>query len=424
MRACLLPCIAIAMATCSWAQEGTVYLRLADGSWTRLAADTEGDAVHFTITPEQAPDGHALVVINKPDWMVLEDDTPPAVTGIVLDGKTLEPGENGAIDLGKHQTGTLQLVLKLTDDKNPIDASSVQITTDTGALPVEVAEADLPLTRTGGTLTVALENIPPGEYRARLQFEDMSPQRNRADIPLALSVYGVGIGADGQSVRLAGAGSTYELLPDGQKFVTIGDNGPSLYLTTSIHGQYYYVNEFAGVEELSGVPGLPGARINTALRDIDKKPATNEEAGLDLSFDVGLMADTGCLLVSSYAKNIGAAGDVYCFWGWLPGDGYITPDGERHEWTMEYKTIGRVGWVFLPPKREGERGVGWISPGVFGESRFGTMILYTDPSHIPTETGEEVVTHIAVMPADSAEEVAAVAEKLEQLGWPEEYGPD
>lgn len=424
MRTISAACILLTLAAGAWAQDGTVHLRLGDGAWTELAADTEGGTVHFTITPEQAPDGRALVVINKPDWMVLEDDAAPTITSLTVDGETVELGEGGAIDLGERPTGTLTLVLDLSDDKNPIDASSVRIETGVSSLPVEVTEADLPETETSGTLTLVLEDVPPGVHEAKLEIADRSPQRNATSIPLSLSVYGVGVGPGGQSVLLSGAGKTYEVLPEGQKFITIGEGGPGLYLTTQLHGQYYYVNEFASVEELSGVEGLPGARVYTNLRDIDKNLATNEEAGLDLSFDVALMAETGCLLVSAYAKNIGAAGDVYCFWGWLPGEGYVTPDGERHEWTMGYENIGEIGWVFLPAKSEGQPGVGWIAPGMFGESRFGTMVLYTNPTRIAIETDGELATHLAVMPASSAEEVAAVAAKLEELGWPDAYGPD
>jgi hypothetical protein len=121
------------------------------------------------------------------------------------------------------------------------------------------------------------------------------------------------------------------------------------------------------------------------------------------------------LLVTSRLLNEVADGDVYCFWGWPGGDGFHTEAG-RQEWTMTYAHVGEVGWVFLPAQSAGKSGIGWISPMVFGQSRFGTMLLYTSPQRLPRKVGEGVSMQFAIMPAQSADEVRAVAEKIEELG--------
>jgi hypothetical protein len=287
-----------------------------------------------------------------------------------------------------------------------------------GELPVEVDASALGETDASGSITLSLADVEPGIYEATLRLADMSPQRNTAETPLRLSVFGASVGPGGQSVRLAGGGASYELLPEGQKFITIGEGGPGLYLTTQMHGRYLYVNGFAEAEELIE-DDTAGVRIVCDLRDIDGKAVSNDEAESEISYEARLNPELGCLLVTSHAKNLGDAEDIYCFWGWLPGDGYVTPDGESHAWTMKYENIGEVGWVFLPSKTPGKPGVGWIAPGMFGESRFGTMVLYTNPTRLSTETGDEVTTHLAVMPAESADEVAEVARKLNNIGWPE-----
>ena len=57
-----------------------------------------------------------------------------------------------------------------------------------------------------------------------------------------------------------------------------------------------------------------------------------------------------------------------------------------------------------------------MSPHVFGESRFNTMLLYTDPQKIPTDTGASVDIRFAIMSAATAQDVASVASKIKALG--------
>lgn len=417
-RVTMIGLMTLAATTGGWAQEGTVYLRGADGTWALIDANAEGGAIHFTLTPDQVPDGRATLVINKPDWMVLNDDAAPAVTGFTVDGETFELAAGDAIDLGERSEAPGELTLAVADDKNPIDAKSITVTASGGALPVTVDASALGETDTSGNITLSLADVEPGIYEATLRLADMSPQRNTAEVPLRLSVFGASVGPGGQSVRLAGGGVSYELLPEGQKFINVGAGGPSLYLTTQMHGRFLYVNGFAEAEELDE-DDTAGVRIVCDLRDIDGNAVTNDEAESEIVYEARLNPELGCLMVTSHAKNLGDAADIYCFWGWVPGDGYVTPDGETHEWTMKYEHIGEVGWVFLPSKTPGKPGLGWISPGMFGQSRFGTMVLYTNPTRVKTDPDGEVTTHLAVFPAESAEEVAEVARQLNNMGWPE-----
>ena len=69
------------------------------------------------------------------------------------------------------------------------------------------------------------------------------------------------------------------------------------------------------------------------------------------------------------------------FWGWLPGAHFVTPDGAKHEWqgaTQDrYIEIGTPGWLWLPPRGEGEAGLFWAAAETFTETRFDTMILHS-----------------------------------------------
>ncbi len=419
VRHIMMACIFAGLVAGVWAQEGTVHLRAPDGSWSELETNAADGTIHFTLTPDQVPDGRALVVINKPAWMVLEDDEAPAIAGYTIDGETTDLAAGDPIDLGNRSEAPEQMTIRVADDKNPIDPASVSIVTTGGALPIEIDASALGETDTAGDIVVSLADVEPGIYEATLQVADMSPQSNTATVPLRLSVFGASVGPGGQSVHFAGGGKTYQLIPDGSKFIAIGEGGPTMNLTVQAHGRYLYVNGFASAEEFTDDDGAAGVEIVCDLRDIDNNAVTNDEAQVEIAYDARLLPDPGCLLVTTHAKNLGDAADLYCFWGWVPGDGFITPDGEAHAWSMQYEKVGEVGWVFLPAKREGDAGVGWIAPHLFGQSRFGTMLLYTNPERIATETGAEVRMEMAVMSAFSAEEVEAAAAKLAEIGWPE-----
>lgn len=406
--------IAGLLAAGALAQEGTVHLRQADGSWQQIEAQVTDGAISFRLGPEQAPDGQATVVINKPDWMVLEDETPPRLTGVVIDGKLTELA--GEIDLGGLAEAPKGIVFEIADEQNPLDPRSARIT-----LADVVSAADVDTSRLGppeqrGSFTVSLADLPPGAYAGHVEVADLSPQGNVARIPISFSIFGIQVSDDGQAVRLAGPGSSFEVNAHKQQFLRIGAGGPTMYLTAQNAGNYLYVREFTGVETIEDSAQAKAVRVSCSLQDIDDNPLETEAAATEVTYDLEVRSDLPCLLVACRAKNLGDKQSVYCFWGWPPGEGYVTPDGE-HEWKMEYAEIGPVSWVYLPPTRPGATGLGWISPLPFGESRFGTMLLYTEPKHIETETDGVVEMQFAVMPAESAEQVATAADKLAEMGW-------
>jgi len=181
--------IAGLLAAGALAQEGTVHLRQADGSWQQIEAQVTDGAISFRLGPEQAPDGQATVVINKPDWMVLEDETPPRLTGVVIDGKLTELA--GEIDLGGLAEAPKGIVFEIADEQNPLDPRSARIT-----LADVVSAADVDTSRLGppeqrGSFTVSLADLPPGAYAGHVEVADLSPQGNVARIPISFSIFGI-----------------------------------------------------------------------------------------------------------------------------------------------------------------------------------------------------------------------------------------
>jgi len=400
------------LSACAAATAATVHVRGSDGQWHEVEATTEGDIVSFTISPELAAGGKAVVVINKPDWMVLDDAQAPRVARVTVGGETLEPSPDTGLDLGALGEDEMRITLELSDDANPIDPDSAALRLDGGsAVPITVIAEDRN-THTA-TVEVDLSELGPGAYHGTITVADLSPLGNTAELPLNFSIAGIKVSEDGQTIRIAAGGEGFTVRSERQATVTVDDSAVSAYLTLHAGGPYLYIREFTAARRLQPIDGWQVIEVDTALEDIDGNPMSNEEAGVELRYLLAAHPDLPAVVVNAEATNISPdRREVYAFWGWLPGANYVTPDGESHEWTMAYTDIGKIGWLWIAPTDDNRPGVGWISPGVFGESRFGTMLLYTDPKRVPLESGERVETIFAIMPADSPEAVRTVAQAL------------
>ncbi len=418
-HAALAATIALVCAA-ALAYPATVHVRGGDGEWVEVEAETDGDVLSFTITPEQAAGGRALVVINKPDWMVLDDAEPPRVTGYTVGEETIELGPEGAIDLGALGDDERRITLDVSDNANPIDTGSVALRVTGGADATFTVSEDDPEAH-AAVVEVDLGALGPGAYDGAITVADLSPMGNTVELPIRFSVFGLEVAADRQSIRLAAGGAAFTVKGDRKGPVTVDEAGISAFPTIQAGGVYCYVRALRRVSELAPVSGWHLVEVEADLEDIDGNPVTDDEVGLTARLLVGAHPDLPVVVVRTEVTNLGDDRDIYCFWGWLPGASYATPDGETHEWSMQYRDFGHPGWVCIAPTREGEPGVGWISPHMFGESRFGTMILYTDPKYLPTEAGATMDMTFAIMPADGPEAVGEAAEALAQSSI-EEFG--
>jgi hypothetical protein len=127
-----------------------------------------------------------------------------------------------------------------------------------------------------------------------------------------------------------------------------------------------------------------------------------------LEFDFEVRRTTPALLLTSRAINHGPEREIYCFWGWLPGREFqLAGDPQPREWRTEYRDLGVFDWAFLPPLA-GQTGLGVVTPQVIGESRFNTMLFYTEPKRLKTPKEGSVEMKLALFPAKSAEEVARI----------------
>lgn len=399
--------LALFIAPALLAAPATVYVKVGPGKWVKQTATQAGGTVNLKLDPAGWPGASAWLVVNKPAWMVLEDETAPKLAWVKLNGKPVQLGPEG--DLGNLSAFPATVTFGIKDNANPLDARSVRVSLGEQAAACKVATVDCVPPKLSGQVSLTFPKLPAGSYRGSVTVADLAPSGNRLTIPLRFSVDGVTVASDQQTVTITAAGVSYTLRANGQASLQAG-NGPWAYLTSNLGGQHMYLDKIVEVQTLVDTPAQRTIRVVGQPGETDKKQDGTKLARLE--YELTVRPDVRCLLVKSRTVNLGAPTSMYCWWGWLPGKGFVDPVGE-HEWSGTYKDVGKVGWVYLPALKDDTNGLGWVSGLVFGESRFNTMMLFTDPQTIPTAS--ESVLDFALFPAQSAAEVAAVAAKLAEL---------
>jgi len=412
--------LSVLLTATLWAAPVTAYVRGPGGKWLKTQANQEGGRVTVSLRPEQIGGGETVVIVSKPAWMVLEDEEAPQLAWLKLNGTNIK-AEGG--DLGTLGAFPATVALGLKDNANPLSAQGARVALPTAAGPAKVNVSELRPPKPNGRLSFEIPQLPPGEYQVLVSVPDMSPQANALRVALHFRIIGFAVSPDSQSIRIGTPGGAFTLRAQKTGELQIADTAAA-YLSTGIAGQYLYIDRIERVETLVDTPrSAAGPQIKTIRAYVLPGETDKKEDGAKLArleYDLTVRDDLPCLLVTSRTINLGPRRDVYTWWGWLPGAKWVDAVGE-HEWAGAYKDVGKVGWVFLPSTAdakgtETKPGIGWIAPHVFGESRFNTMLLYTDPRSIPTETNQGVEIRFAIMSATQVSEVAAAAEKIKTLG--------
>ncbi len=404
-------CLAVAMGHCD-----TVYYRVADGLWAKMeAAATEG-RIEIEIGPKMAPRGEAILVINKPKWMVLDDTKPPTLSGMKVNGAS-RPAATERLQLGCLAGETAEVIFGIKDDKNPIAADTVgfYLAGAPGA-SVKVERKGLGPPNSSGRLVVTISGLKPGAYEGLLTLSDMAPLCNSRSWPLDLTITGISISEDKQAISLANAGGGFSFEPGLSEQIRL-PVGMQLYWTGSMRG-YLYPAETAEAKIIKDSAEEKMVLI-VAEKLLDNKKNPVPDGNARIEYELTVRPDTPCLLVTSRLYNTGENdADAGGFWGWLPAAYFVTPTEGKQEWEGvardEYIDLGKVGWVWLAPRTEGQPGLLWASDAKFTQSRFDTMIL--KPTPLKLKPGEFIETRFAIGPAASAGEAEKLYEYLVEKG--------
>jgi hypothetical protein len=179
----LIPIVAL-LATISLAHAQGTFYRAADGKWKPLKSTT-GAVTKFSLSPDDIGGGTTMVVLDKPKWMVLDDDEAPVIVKILLDGQERKADD---LDLGQVAKAPAELAFAVKDDKNPLDAAGLSVMLNGKPVPAPQITTTK-LTPDGKSLRVAVKlgDLAPAKYSLVAEVADMSPARNVQTVALKFS---------------------------------------------------------------------------------------------------------------------------------------------------------------------------------------------------------------------------------------------
>lgn len=189
--------------TASLAGAQGTYYRDANGKWQALKVTASGQSVGFTLSPQLVSGGSTTVVLDKPKWMVLDDETAPTVTKVLLDGQERAAD---ALDLGWQPAAPAELAVALKDDKNPLDLTDLDLTLDNAPLPT-AQRTITKLTPDGKQARVAIKlgTLPPARHVLQVAVSDLAPLRNTTTLALRFNTAPLLLNGSFEEVDAAGA---------------------------------------------------------------------------------------------------------------------------------------------------------------------------------------------------------------------------
>ncbi|MGD9496791.1 MAG: discoidin domain-containing protein [Armatimonadota bacterium] len=147
------------------------WARSADGAWHQLQISPGDGQITLTLSAQQLQGGAALVVIDPPEWLNLDDAEPPAVVRFTID--RLDYAAQESVDLGWTASVPYAVTLAVQDEHNPIDPASVRVSVAGTVLrPGDRGVRFVPHGQRAGTLHVSPRQIEglADAVRARLEL--------------------------------------------------------------------------------------------------------------------------------------------------------------------------------------------------------------------------------------------------------------
>ncbi len=147
------------------------WARSADGAWHELETIAEDGRIGLTLGAEELRGGSALVIINPPEWLDLDDARPPAVVRFVIDG--IDYAGEASANLGWIGRLPREIALAVQDEHNRIDRGSARVSV--GGVVLRPGDSGVrydPHGEMAGTLRVTPGEIEAlaGGMRARIEL--------------------------------------------------------------------------------------------------------------------------------------------------------------------------------------------------------------------------------------------------------------
>jgi len=390
--------------------ETPAYCKSRSGDWVRLPSSRgpQPGTSSLDIEPSQTKGGRTLIVINKPDWVELNDSVPPAVVSASLNGLAVEASQRDIKLAGVAPGDVIEMVVR--DNANRISLRKTRATFD--AKPAALKAARDGADPKQATLAfVVPDTCRFGAHSLILRAGDEAPEENVVERRFTFTRFGVEISKKGQEVKLHTSGATYT--STGRDLISVPFIGPrALRVAMTGKGGFMHTEKFKSKPKLVvDERDRKVVRVNPSLY---LKKAAKPSTDYDCVLELEIRRDFPGLLVTSRATATCDLRQGYKFWSeFRSRDHYIGSDGKRYEWHTGYADIKPQRWVFLSPPVPSSTGYGVISSGTLGEYLGECLLIFTKPKrHKNLKAGDAIEVKFAVVPASGPDAVAAFTEQV------------
>ena len=393
---------------------GPAYYKQRDGRWLQAptAPGERTGTVEVRVDPAAISKGQTTLVADKPEWVVLDDTTPPAVVSVSIGTTALTDGKD--IRLDAPAPGSV-VHMTVVDQDNRIALSKCFGCFDGAPLPIDVSRDAADPRK--ATLSLAIPDHGSfGPHTILLRAGDEAPEDNVVECRLTYRRFGVEMSGDGRSADLHTSAASFTCPGTKQglihaAFLPRRDVRVAL---TGAAGFLYTEGLKAKPELVADEPDRKVLRVRPALYcERSKEPSDDYDFVLELE----VRRDFPGLLVTSRATATRTLRKGYKFWSeFHAGDHYIGSDGKRYQWHPRYADIEPQGWVYLPQVESGTQGYGLITNGRLDEYLGDSALIFTKPKLIRNmEPGQTLEVRFALVPASGPEQVAERAKQI--AGW-------
>jgi hypothetical protein len=256
-RLCLLiTLVSLILITAAWSAPQSVYFKAANGQWLPLPATSESGTVSFTLDPSQIKSGSTMIILDLPQGIKLDDERPPVMTGLKLDGRPLK--DNAVIDLDWLPAPPQTLLIAMADGENPLDADSLVVKVNDTVLTREQAQLRADSTGRNGRLELSIGDLlaRQGRFANRIEWRiaDQSPQRNVTS--RALTYRCLGEVKDSPTLLVESSYAGYEkleVLTDGKMMAPGETTYGSTWASEEVPGDHWVVIAWPQAQELKGI---------------------------------------------------------------------------------------------------------------------------------------------------------------------------
>jgi len=382
---------------------GPAYFKGREGRWqeTPTSAGPRPGTAQVRLDTAQVSNGKTWLVVNKPEWIELNDTSPPKVVSLKLGAEPMVDSV-GEIDLGSPDPGVV-VQMTVADGANRVSMAKCSALFDGEPARVQVRHgADLK----EAALSFAIpRDCGFGRHTLVLRAGDEAPATNAVERTFTFAWFGVDLAADGKAVILHAATTSYTV--PGRNAIIHAPFISQRDIRVALTG----TGGFLHTEELKGPPEItvdePERKVVIVRPALYKGKATEPSDDYDFVLELEIRRGFPGLLVTSRAIAEKPIAKGYKFWSeFLAGDHYIGSDGRRYEWHPRYADIEPQGWVYLPPAADNGTGYGLITNGRLDEYLGNCALIFTKPQHyLNMKPGDEIRVKFAVVPASGPDEV-------------------